>query len=214
MLKHSLYRSCPPALVVEASDHLHGANPNLPKKPVSTSIPSYSRRGKDSIPKLEPFSISKLEQVLRDRPLIEKTRNEIADYCSRLEGDTCYSCWSAYLELRDLEEKLPKRDVEEMIIDSKGMTALIVYIHRMSSMIKGISSVPKEEKSAVGLATPKAVEEEKERLCPIPDGLPKSQEEIEEEEKGRLPDSPFTRLLRTVGRSTAQYRMRNELSWL
>ncbi|KAK6136843.1 hypothetical protein DH2020_029398 [Rehmannia glutinosa] len=41
--------------------------------------------------------------------------------------------------------------------------------------------------------------------CPIPDGLPKTAEELEEEEKARMPDSPFTRLLRARGRYPAWY---------
>lgn len=40
---------------------------------------------------------------------------------------------------------------------------------------------------------------------PIPDGLPKTQEELEEEEEARMPDSPFTRLLRSKGKSPAWY---------
>ncbi|MCD9560441.1 hypothetical protein HAX54_019123 [Datura stramonium] len=37
------------------------------------------------------------------------------------------------------------------------------------------------------------------RPCPIPDGLPKTREELEEEEKARMPDSPYTKLLRAKG---------------
>ncbi|AEC06445.1 maternal effect embryo arrest 14 [Arabidopsis thaliana] len=33
----------------------------------------------------------------------------------------------------------------------------------------------------------------------IPDGLPKSEQELEEEEKSKMPDSAFTRLLRSKG---------------
>lgn len=39
---------------------------------------------------------------------------------------------------------------------------------------------------------------ERERLCPLP-------EDLEEEEKARMPDSPFTRVLRTKGRFPAWY---------
>ncbi|GKA54363.1 CCG-binding protein 1 [Tanacetum coccineum] len=55
------------------------------------------------IPKLEPFSRSKLDRMVKDPPLIQKSENDIADYCSTLEGDRSYSCWRAYFELKDLE---------------------------------------------------------------------------------------------------------------
>lgn len=42
-------------------------------------------------------------------------------------------------------------------------------------------------------------------LCPIPDGLPKSREELEEEEKARMPDSPYTKLLRAKGTHPVWY---------
>jgi len=42
------------------------------------------------------------------------------------------------------------------------------------------------------------VVKERERLCPLP-------EDLEEEEKARMPDSPFTRMLRTEGRFPAWY---------
>lgn len=43
------------------------------------------------------------------------------------------------------------------------------------------------------------------KTCPVPDGLPKTREEMEEEEKGKMPDSPFTTLLRSKGRFPAWY---------
>nr|TKS11464.1 hypothetical protein D5086_0000074070 [Populus alba] len=62
------------------------------------------------------------------------------------------------------------------------------------------------KKNAFSLAALRPnVVKERERLCPIPDGLPKSPEDLEEEEKARMPDSPFTRMLRTKGRFPAWY---------
>lgn len=43
------------------------------------------------------------------------------------------------------------------------------------------------------------------RPCPVPDGLPKTREELEEEEKARMPDSSFTRLLRAKGTHPVWY---------
>lgn len=41
--------------------------------------------------------------------------------------------------------------------------------------------------------------------CPIPDGLPKTRAELEEEEKARMPDSPYTKLLRAKGTHPVWY---------
>ncbi|KAL3735434.1 hypothetical protein ACJRO7_024549 [Eucalyptus globulus] len=67
-----------------------------------------SSRGNACIPKLEPFSRTRLERNLREPPLIQKCENELADYCSMLEGDSSYSCWRAYFELKDLERCRPR----------------------------------------------------------------------------------------------------------
>lgn len=63
----------------------------------------------------------------------------------------------------------------------------------------------KGKKNAFNMEAPPNVMKERVRRCPIPDGLPKSLEELEEEERARMPDSPFTRMLRTKGRFPAWY---------
>ncbi|KAK9056693.1 hypothetical protein SSX86_024055 [Deinandra increscens subsp. villosa] len=177
-----------------------------PLAPATTTI-CCSSRNNAYIPKLEPFSRSrtKLDRVVKDPPLIQKSENDLADYCSTLEGDPSYSCWRAYFELKDLEKETPKEDVERMILESGGVKSLIGCLH-------GISEIHKAKKqselngsnmnSMVSECTP-AVEVR--RACPVPDGVPKSREEMEEEEKGMMPDSPFTRLLRAKGRFPAWY---------
>lgn len=156
-----------------------------------------SSRSHAFIPKLEPFSRTKLERAVRDPPLIEKSENELADYCSTLEGDESYSCWRAYFELKDLEREIPKSDVEKLILQAGGVKSLIGCLH-------GIAGIQKGKKKASGSTEPLS-SEKCERHAPIPDGLPKSQAELEEEEKGRMPDSPYTRLLRTKGKFPAWY---------
>ncbi|KAK9056700.1 hypothetical protein SSX86_024062 [Deinandra increscens subsp. villosa] len=178
-----------------------------PLAPATTTTICCSSRNNAYIPKLEPFSRSrsKLDRVVKDPPLIQKSENDLADYCSTLEGDPSYSCWRAYFELKDLEKEAPKEDVERMILESGGVKSLIGCLH-------GISEIHKAKKqselngsnvnSMVSECTP-AVEVR--RACPVPDGVPKSREEMEEEEKGMMPDSPFTRLLRAKGRFPAWY---------
>ncbi|KAI9181630.1 hypothetical protein LWI28_016929 [Acer negundo] len=70
----------------------------------SSSSSSSSNNNSNHIPKLEPFSRTKLERAVKDRPLIEKSENDLSDYCSTLEGDDSYSCWKAYLNLKTLKE--------------------------------------------------------------------------------------------------------------
>ncbi|XP_065856842.1 CCG-binding protein 1 [Euphorbia lathyris] len=164
----------------------------------SSSSSSSSTRSSDFIPKLEPFSRTKLERAVKEPPLIQKSENELSDYCSTLEGDDSYSCWKAYFELKDFESQSRKEDVERLILQAGGMKSLIGCLHGISSMNKGT-------KNGFGSPAPVSMEKERERACPIPDGLPKSQEELEEEEKAKMPDSPFTRLLRNKGTFPAWY---------
>ncbi|CAN8272287.1 unnamed protein product [Cochlearia groenlandica] len=149
------------------------------------------------VPKLELFSRGKFDRILQDPPLIEKAETELSDYCSTLEGDDSYSCWRAYFELKDLEKEKPKVEVENLILQTGGVKSLIGCLH-------GLASMEKENKTNSVLDVAKESnggdEEEMMKLhIHIPDGLPKSQEELEEEEKSRMPDSAFTRLLRAKG---------------
>ncbi|KAK7319820.1 hypothetical protein RJT34_04548 [Clitoria ternatea] len=156
-----------------------------------------SSRNQPYIPKLEPFSRTKFERAVKDPPLIEKSEKELLDYCSVLEGDESYSCWQAYFELKDLEKESPKADIERLILETGGVKSLIGCLH-------GIAIMHKLKKNDLNLSKD-AKSEEGERQCPIPDGLPKSADELMEEEQARLPDSPYTRLLRSMGSFPAWY---------
>ncbi|KAJ8766649.1 hypothetical protein K2173_001169 [Erythroxylum novogranatense] len=204
MIKSVPLRSCSPPLLADIKDF---QRTRLFKRVVciltpgsssSSSSSSSCSASRSSIPKLEPFSRTRLERVIKDPPLIEKIENELADYCSTLEGEESYSCWRAYFELKDLEKRSPKEDLVRLILQAGGLKSLIGCLH-------GIASIQKENKSGLGSAVPLNVGKERHRACPIPDGLPKSLEELEEEERARMPDSPFTRLLRTKGRLPAWY---------
>ncbi|KAI3769830.1 hypothetical protein L6452_00944 [Arctium lappa] len=174
-----------------------------PLAPPSTTI-CCSSRNNAYIPKLEPFSRSKLDRLVKDPPLIQKSENDLSDYCSTLEGDPSYSCWRAYFELKDLEKEEPKEVVEKMILESGGVKSLIGCLHGISEIHKAKKQLEHEKGSNLeNIAAAVAVGGE--RACPIPDGVPKSREEMEEEEKGKMPDSPFTRLLRSKGRLPAWY---------
>ncbi|KAL0733139.1 hypothetical protein Bca4012_009349 [Brassica carinata] len=146
------------------------------------------------VPKLELFSRGKFDRILQDPPLIEKAETELSDYCSTLEGDDSYSCWRAYFELKDLEKEKPKVEVENLILQTGGVKSLIGCLH-------GLASMEKESKAKNGLEVTEVSDSEKgmKLHVHVPDGLPKSQQELEEEEKSKMPDSAFTRLLRAKG---------------
>ncbi|KAL3515242.1 hypothetical protein ACH5RR_022144 [Cinchona calisaya] len=182
-------------LVVESND-FHSSRSRASLN--STICCSSSPRNNAYIPKLEPFSRTKFERSLKDPPLIEKSENQLADYCSTLEGDPSYSCWKAYFELKDLEKEAPKEEVERLIIEAGGVKSLIGCLHGIAEIHKARKGSSKSEKNSNFVQTGA-------RTCPVPDGLPKSREELEEEEKARMPDSPFTRLLRTKGTFPAWY---------
>ncbi|XAR72865.1 hypothetical protein NMG60_11019646, partial [Bertholletia excelsa] len=185
----------------------------------SSSTTRCSARSNGYIPKLKPFSRSKFDRIVKDPPLIQKSENEIAgtfqlpslplpiiwvvsvdieNYCSVLEGDASHSCWRAYFELKDLEKEIPKENVEKLILQAGGVKSLISCLH-------GISAIHKAKKESSGFT--KMVSEqmgEVERTdFRVPDGIPKSAQELKEEEEGRMPDSAFTRMLRTKGRFPA-----------
>ncbi|KAI3753212.1 hypothetical protein L2E82_25258 [Cichorium intybus] len=170
----------------------------------STTI-CCSSRNNAYIPKLEPFSRSKLERIVKDPPLIQKSENDLADYCSTLEGDPSYSCWRAYFELKDLEKEVPKEVVERVILESGGVKSLVGCLHGISEIHKSKKQSEHQNESNMNSSNSNTVASKAERTCPVPDGLPKSREEMEEEEKGKMPDSPFTRLLRSKGTFPAWY---------
>lgn len=96
-----------------------------------------------------------------------------------------------------MQKESPKGDVERLILETGGVKFLIGCLH-------GIAMMHKLKKNNFNM-TNVVKSEEEHRLCPIPDGLPKSADELMEEEKARMPDSPYTRLLRTMGSSSSAW---------
>lgn len=97
-----------------------------------------------------------------------------------------------------MQKEIPKGDVEKLILQAGGIKSLVGCLH-------GISAIQKGKKYGFNSAKPVEEAKERERHCPIPDGLPKSAEELEEEERSKMPDSAFTRLLRNKGTHPAWY---------
>ncbi|WVZ60675.1 hypothetical protein U9M48_010664 [Paspalum notatum var. saurae] len=157
-------------------------------------------RNYDSIPKREPFSSSRsiLDEFLRqEKPLVQRTKDQITDYCTTVEGDECCSCWDAYFELNKLEQQLPKEEIARMVKDSEGdVRYLIESIHHRSQVRKKMAEEGRSSVSSGSLGH----KAKPTYRCPVPDGVPKSQEELAEEEDAMMEDSPYTRLLRRMGR--------------
>nr|ACG34898.1 hypothetical protein [Zea mays] len=161
-------------------------------------------RNYDSIPKREPFTSNRstLDEFLRlDKPLVQRTKDQITDYCMTVEGDECCSCWDAYFELNKLEQELPKEEISRMVKDSEGdVRYLIESIHHRSDLRKKMA-----EKSRNSVPSGSQGQTAKPRPFPVPDGIPKTQEELTEEEEALMPESPYTRLLRRMGRYPEWY---------
>ncbi|KAK1299917.1 hypothetical protein QJS10_CPB13g00179 [Acorus calamus] len=183
------------SLLCESIDH---GRPSHRSRSTSSIPMMVCGSNRSSVPKLGPFSRSKIDRGLKDPPFIQRCESELSDYCSTLEGDASYSCWTAYFELKDLEKELSKDDIEKLIRQCGGVKTLIDVVHGIAAMDRKIKKDHKEPKKT-------KTELAEERHSPIPDGLPKTQEELEEEEKARMPDSPFTRLLRSKGTHPAWY---------
>ncbi|OIW10163.1 hypothetical protein TanjilG_27914 [Lupinus angustifolius] len=193
-MKSALFHPCSVPLLLQPKD-LHS---NIVSSTRHAFTACCSTRNQSYIPKLEPFSRTKFDRVVKDPPLIEKSERELSDYCSTLEGEECCSCWQAYFELKDLEKESPKVDIERLILQTGGVKSLIGCLH-------GVTIMHKMKNDKLNLIKDVKSEEEVHRSCPIPDGLPKSCDELLEEKQGRMPDSQYTRLLRTMGSSPAWY---------
>ncbi|KAK8941165.1 hypothetical protein KSP39_PZI010723 [Platanthera zijinensis] len=121
-----------------------------------------------------------------------------SDYCSSLEGDKSYSCWMAYFELKDLEKEMSREQVEKFVRQAGGVKSIINCLHLLTALSKKNGKVKEKHITSNFKAG-------KEEPFPVPDGIPKSQAELEEEEEAKMPDSPNTRLLRCMGKAPAWY---------
>ena len=83
-----------------------------------------------------------------------------------------------------------------MVKDSEGdVRYLIQSIHHRSDLLKKVA-----EKAHNSVPSSSQGQTAKPRPFPVPDGIPKTQEELAEEEEALMPESPYTRLLRRMGR--------------
>jgi len=173
-------------------------------------------------PKLEPFSRDKVTRGIREPSLLRKAEKGIMDRCSTLEGEESFSCWETFFEFEKMKEESenlcnvsssedgisdcqPLEQMENLVRQSGGVKSLIGNV----SMIAKMPKLQKEAQSKEQIPMPSSsspvsdANSPKERPFLEPDELPKSQEELEEEERERMPDSPYTKMLRRFSEFTS-----------
>jgi len=171
------------------------------------------KQPRGDVPKTqEPFSRSKLTRSIREPSLIQKAETAIRDRCCLLEGEESYECWEAFFEFQDMKEckaqagsvsSSPLERVENLVRQSEGVKSLIENVHMIAKASKMHHNSKNNSNKRPQTEPP--LKEEGRRPFPEPDGLPKTLEEVEEEEKAMMPESSYTRLLRTKGCFPAWY---------
>ncbi|KAH7415999.1 hypothetical protein KP509_14G070500 [Ceratopteris richardii] len=189
--------------------------------------PSLSAKGPSSagVPKLEPFSQSRVSRLVKEPSLLEKAEHAIADRCSILEGDAAYECWEALFEFEHMkhdtkiqcdlaapsEKARACRSLERLenfVRYSGGVASLINNVRMLAmanKMHKPAMDSPDELQNSQDHAprnssTSADDNENVVHFFPEPEDLPPTKEDLELEESARMPDSPFTRVLRVMGR--------------
>lgn len=125
-----------------------------------------------------------------------------------------------------LQQKWPAEKLESFLqnVSREGMKPLIRLLHHAARLEKESDDVIQEstkesEKREVEMhmhvpdGLPKTPEEKRgvEMHRHVPDGLPKTPEEIEEENQGLMPESDFTRLIKSLRVYPSWYRERPDV---
>lgn len=172
-------------------------------------------------PELEPFSRDKITRGIREPALLKKAEKAIMERCSTLEGEESFSCWETFFEFEKMKEESeqlcnvsssedgisdcqPLEQMENLVRQSGGVKSLIGNVNMIAKMPKLQNEAQsKEQIPMTSSSSPVSdANSPKERPFLQPDELPKSQEEIEEEEREKMPDSPFTKMLRRFSKFT------------
>ncbi|KAI0503714.1 hypothetical protein KFK09_014652 [Dendrobium nobile] len=180
------------------------------------------QRSSASIPKLEPFSRSRIDRRLKDPPFLQKSEDELTvtlfcklfpfQFTAQLAGDKAYSCWMAYFELKDLQKtvrKLPQTKPKSLShVNSAIFTGRKCQESKWRSCkeaggvkstygcLHGLTAMlKKDSKDQKKYVAGKSKAEKKETAFHVPDGIPKTKQEWRRRE-WEMADSSFTRLLR------------------
>jgi hypothetical protein len=114
-----------------------------------------------------------------------------------------------------LQEKWPTEKFKSFLEEDShdGMKYLIRSIHHATRLEKESDNVVQQTTKET---TKSVLEVAKSVLEPprhVPDGIPKTQEEIEEENKALMPESDFTRLLKSLRVYPSWYRERPDVEY-
>lgn len=166
-------------------------------------------------PKLEPFSRDKITRGIREPTLLRKAEKAIMDRCSTLDGEESFSCWETFFEFEKMKEESeelcnvssseddisdcqPLEQMENLVRQSGGVKSLIGHVSMIAKMPKQQKEAQSKEQIPMPSSSSTVSDASSPKGRPFlePDELPKSQEELEEEERERMPDSPYTKMLR------------------
>ncbi|KAJ3706062.1 hypothetical protein LUZ61_009767 [Rhynchospora tenuis] len=191
MLRLTLLPSPTSSSGVLAGSSVAGGNRSAWKR----SIVVRSERNYSPLPKVKaPLGRPTLLEQTRDLlPLVDQIKDKLSEYCTTVDGEECCSCWDAYFEMQDLKKKWPPEKFDRFLHDvsHEGMKSLIYFVHHAALLEKESGEVIQETTKELG-------KRDAEMPMHVPDGLPKTREEIEEEDQGRMPESDFTRLLQSL----------------
>lgn len=166
-------------------------------------------------PKLEPFSRDKITRGVREPGLLKKAEKAIMERCSTLEGEESFSCWETFFEFEKMKEESeelcnvsfsedgisdcqPLERMENLVRQSGGVKSLIGNVSTIAKMPKLQNEAQSKEQIPMTSSSSPGSDANSPKEHPFiqPDELPKSQEELDEEEREKMPDSPYTKMLR------------------
>ncbi|KAH7420326.1 hypothetical protein KP509_13G002300 [Ceratopteris richardii] len=211
-----------------------GRNPSSTRGSPSPLVAAILENGAESplisssstpsgVPKLEPFSQSRVSRLMKGPSLLEKAEHAILDRCTILEGDDAYNCWEAFSEFEDMKHEYsaqcniaapdqrqtechPLERFENFVRQSGGAASLVKNVRMLALANKKRKSAEETPRVQAAVSTLETDASDaivdgsnSEHFFPEPGALPPTKEELQLEEEARMPESSFTRLLRAVG---------------
>lgn len=157
---------------------------------------------------------------MREPSLLEKAEHALSDRCMILEGDAAFRCWEALFDFEDLKKQYTAQcdgagsgerptacrrleRFENVVRQSNGVASLIENVRMLAKTSKMHNPAEDTVSSVTEIQIPNELENQETFTFPEPGDLPPTEEEIELERSAMMPESPFTRLLRTMGSSSS-----------
>lgn len=172
---------------------------------------SNNNLNNNGVPKMEPFSRSRISRLMREPSLLEKAEHALGDRCTQLEGDEAYRCWEALFEFENIKKSYevecetavtgdrpnacrPLERFENLVRQSGGVSGLIDNVRMVARNAK-VHQQPLE------------VPVTERPIFPEDGGIPAPATKGSEKDQdmGVLPESDLTRMLRHQGRTPAWF---------